>query len=176
VSWPRGVLGGAGAQPGAEISPSPHTAFRGDPHGYVPVPTWSIARIPALGAHPMLGTCPSPEAPGGHAEGTRELRGCQSSGVGTRSPSLGERRAMGPVRSAGGGWMDRQTVLSDSTQQIWGTWTPAQPVSSASRGSNDSILAHYTACVRWRNDENEHFSALKPFVPLLILSISSANR
>lgn len=53
---------------------------------------------------------------------------------------------------------------------------PQNPISSVSRESNSSILAHYSACVCWRNDENKHLRALKAFVPLLILSISSKNR
>lgn len=70
---------------------------------------------------------------------------------------------------------DGQMVLLDSAQHIWRMWTPQNPISCTSRESNGLILAHYRAYVCWRNDENKHLRALKPFVPLLILSISSEN-
>lgn len=111
--------------------------------------------------------------------GYQQAGGWQSSSIRNCSPSLGKRRAPEPDQQSWGRMdkqRDGQMVLLDSAQQTRSMQTPQNPISSISGESNGSILAHYKACVCWRNDENKHLRALKPFVVLLILSISSENR
>lgn len=84
-----------------------------------------------------------------------------------------ERAAPAELGKDGQRWTDGPAGLSSANLEHV---DPRNPISSVSRESNSSILAHYRACVWWRNDENKHLRALKPFVPLLILSISSQNR
>lgn len=164
--------------------------FRGGPHRHIPAPMGSISCIPAPGCGargpvPCSGLVHLPYKAVGLGSTERGCRGYWKAGGVPEQQcwhSLHFLQGKEGDRAGPQSWgrMDRRTdrraVLPDPAQQIWGMWTPEKPISSAPGATNGSILAYYTACMCWRNDENKHLSALKSFVPPLILSISSENR
>lgn len=148
---------------------------------HLPTPMGSISHIPVAGCRaqgpvPGSGLVPllyKTLGLGGTKAGCRghpKAWGLSEQQGGHPLPFLREKEGAGAGPQKWRGRASGQTALLAPAQQIRGMWTPKSP--SPPQGQ---VVAHYTACVRWGNDENQHLSALKPFFPLLILSIASEN-